>query len=82
MNKSETLWGLDAAKFDPGRWLASDDESRSPIGRMEEIKGYKHLLTFVNGPRACLGKNFALLEVKVRCRCLAPPIRKGRYYSF
>ena len=39
------------------------------MGRMEEIKGYKHLLTFGNGPRTCLGKNFALLEVKVRCRC-------------
>ena len=70
VNKSETLWGPDAAKFDPGRWLASDGESRSSMGRMQEVKGYKHLLTFGNGSRMCLGKNFALLEVKVRYRCL------------
>ena len=71
VNKSETLWGPDAAKFDPGRWLVSDGESKSTMtGRMEEIKGYKHLLTFGNGPRMCIGKNFALLEIKVSCRCL------------
>ena len=66
VNKSEALWGPDAAKFDPGRWLVSDGESKSAIGRKEEVKGYRHLLTFGNGPRTCPGKNFALLEVKVR----------------
>ena len=70
VNKSETLWGPDAAKFNPSRWLLSDDESRSAMGKLEEIKGYKHILTFGSGPRTCLGKNFALLEVKVRCCCL------------
>ena len=71
INKSEALWGPDAAKFDPGRWLISEGEDRSPVGRMEEVKGHKHILTFGNGPRTCLGKNFALLEIKVRCRCFS-----------
>jgi len=74
MNKSEALWGPDAAKFDPGRWLVSDGESKSAMGRMEEVKGYKHLLTFAHGPRMCLGKNFALLAVKVRLLRLQEPL--------
>jgi len=34
-------------------------------GRWQEISGYRHLLTFADGPRACLGKGFALAEIKV-----------------
>jgi len=66
VNRSEALWGPDAAKFDPGRWLVSNGETKSAMGRMEEVKGYRNLLTFGNGSRTCLGKNFALLEFKVR----------------
>ena len=66
VNRSEALWGADAGTFDPGRWLVSDDdESKSGMDRIEEVQGYRHLLTFAHGPRTCLGKNFALLELKV-----------------
>jgi cytochrome P450 len=63
VNKSETLWGPDAATFDPGGWLASEKDKRH--GRWEEISGYKHLLSFADGPRVCPGKNYALAEIKV-----------------
>lgn len=78
VNRSEALWGEDADKFDPNRWLQSDakeeeDEdgvSKEPTavtaGRAAEVHGYRHLLTFANGPRTCLGRNFALVEIKVR----------------
>ena len=66
VNRSEALWGADAGTFDPGRWLVSDDdESKSGMDRKEEVQGYRHLLTFAHGPKTCLGKNFALLELKV-----------------
>ncbi|KAH0826177.1 hypothetical protein J3R83DRAFT_5601 [Lanmaoa asiatica] len=32
--------------------------------KAKEIQGHRHLLTFVDGPRTCLGKNFALTEFK------------------
>ena len=70
MNKFETLWGEDAAKFDPERWLgpsadgAGVSRTENLKGRAAEIQGYKHLLTFAYGPRMCLGRNFALTEVK------------------
>ncbi|KAK0205791.1 cytochrome P450 [Desarmillaria ectypa] len=58
LNRSEELWGPDAKEFKPERWL----EDSAP--RAKEIKGHRHLLTFVNGPRTCLGKAFALAEFK------------------
>ncbi|KAK0227150.1 cytochrome P450 [Armillaria nabsnona] len=58
LNRSEEIWGPDAKEFKPERWL----EDSAP--RAKEIKGHRHLLTFVNGPRTCLGKTFALTEFK------------------
>ena len=63
VNKSETLWGPDAVTFNPGRWLAPEKDKRQ--GRWEEISGYKHLLSFADGPRVCPGKNYAIAEIKV-----------------
>ncbi|KAF8331802.1 cytochrome P450 [Amanita rubescens] len=63
VNRSEALWGPDAATFDPTRWLeekAGDFNNK----RKEEIQGYRHLLTFNHGPRLCLGRMFAITEVK------------------
>jgi cytochrome P450 len=61
INRSEALWGKDAKNFSPGRWL---NDSNSQL-KATEIQGYRHLLTFIEGPRTCLGKSFALTEFKV-----------------
>ncbi|KAK0492733.1 cytochrome P450 [Armillaria luteobubalina] len=58
LNRSEEFWGADAKEFKPERWL----EDSAP--RAKEIQGHRHLLTFVDGPRTCLGKTFALTEFK------------------
>ncbi|PBK72110.1 cytochrome P450 [Armillaria solidipes] len=58
LNRSEEFWGGDAKEFKPERWL----EDSAP--RAKEIQGHRHLLTFVDGPRTCLGKTFALTEFK------------------
>ena len=44
---------------------ASKEPAAVIAGRAAEIQGYRHLLTFASGPRACLGRNFALVEFKV-----------------
>lgn len=64
INRSEAVWGPDVATFDPARWLFSEEERLN--GKKAEVLGYKNLLTFASGPRMCLGRNFALLEFKVR----------------
>ena len=60
MNRSEKFWGPDAKRFRPERWLNPDGLET----RAREIQGHKHLLTFIDGPRTCLGKAFALAEFK------------------
>ena len=61
INRSVVVWGPDAKTFRPERWL---EEGGIPKGA-QEVQGYRHLLTFVDGPRSCLGKGFAMTEVKV-----------------
>ncbi|KAJ7071726.1 cytochrome P450 [Mycena belliarum] len=60
MNRSEVFWGPDAKAFRPERWLTLSDD---PL-RAKEIQGHRHLITFLDGPRTCLGKAFALAEFK------------------
>ncbi|KAI6026700.1 cytochrome P450 [Pisolithus microcarpus] len=61
MNRSSAIWGPDAKKFRPERWL---EEAGIPK-KAQEIQGYRHLLTFSDGSRTCLGKVFAITEFKV-----------------
>ncbi|KAG1729371.1 cytochrome P450 [Suillus lakei] len=60
INRSSAIWGPDAKEFKPDRWLTEDGIS----GKAKEVQGHKHLLTFVDGPRTCLGKDFAIAEFK------------------
>ena len=66
MNRSKFLWGDDALEFKPSRWLSS--ESGIP-DKAKEVHGWAHMLTFSDGPRTCLGRQFALTEFKVRVGC-------------
>jgi cytochrome P450 len=60
INRSLAIWGPDAKEFKPDRWLTEDGIS----GKAKEVQGHRHLLTFVDGPRTCLGKDFAVAEFK------------------
>ncbi|KAI5117593.1 hypothetical protein M0805_004044 [Coniferiporia weirii] len=61
VNCSEAIWGTDAKEFKPERWL--DGES-GLTAKAKEVHGYHHLLTFIDGPRTCLGRGFAVAEFK------------------
>ncbi|THG99618.1 hypothetical protein EW145_g7233 [Phellinidium pouzarii] len=61
VNRAESVWGPDAKVFKPERWL--NDESGVPA-KARELQGYHHLLTFIDGPRTCLGRAFAIAEFK------------------
>ncbi|KAK9450424.1 cytochrome P450 [Limtongia smithiae] len=51
-NKATAFWGEDAAEFNPDRW-----EGRQAASNMA-------FMTFLQGPRACIGRRFAELEFK------------------
>lgn len=57
VNHSKELWGPDADKFDPERWLGP---GRANTGGA--TSNYA-LLTFIHGPRSCIGQGFAKAEL-------------------
>lgn len=66
-NCSNELWGDDADDFRPERWSGGQDGL--PKRAREEVSQYAlwgTQLTFLGGPRACVGYRFALAEFKVR----------------
>lgn len=56
INRSEAIWGTDAKEFNPDRW-ASPPEAASNVPGV-----WGHLMTFLGGPRACIGYRFSLVE--------------------
>lgn len=55
INRDRSLWGPDAREFNPDRWLkAQHGGAESPYA----------LVTFLHGPRSCIGQNFARTEMK------------------
>ncbi|KDR85297.1 hypothetical protein GALMADRAFT_234081 [Galerina marginata CBS 339.88] len=55
LQTDQNIWGADADAFRPKRWLEKD--------RHRLLKG-QELLTFSIGPRSCIGKTFAIIEIK------------------
>jgi cytochrome P450 len=53
---SKEHWGLDADQFKPERWLAA---GKANTGGAESNYSY---LTFLHGPRSCIGREFARAE--------------------
>jgi cytochrome P450 len=62
INRSSKFWGPDAKEFKPERWI----EEGGIQGNAKDIQGHRHLLSFSDGPKTCLGKSFALATFKVR----------------
>ncbi|GMF24441.1 unnamed protein product [Phytophthora lilii] len=52
------VWGPDAAEFNPERWIDSQ------TGKLISMSAYQ-FVAFNAGPRLCLGKNLAMLEMKL-----------------
>ena len=59
INKDTNYWGPDAAKFNPDRWLQSPDNPASANGGAASNYSF---LTFLHGPRSCIGQKFAQAE--------------------
>ncbi|KAK1438616.1 hypothetical protein QVD17_04425 [Tagetes erecta] len=51
------IWGEDALEFRPERWLSDD-------GKKFEMKDQFRFVSFNAGPRICLGKDLAYLQMK------------------
>ncbi|KXT12791.1 hypothetical protein AC579_1808 [Pseudocercospora musae] len=58
INTSKHLWGEDALEFKPERWLNADGKANSHGGAESNYA----FLTFLHGPRSCIGQKFAVSE--------------------
>ncbi|KAJ7342473.1 cytochrome P450 [Mycena albidolilacea] len=55
----ESHWGEDAHEFNPYRWLDGVVHQGDAVGP------YANILTFLGGPRICLGWRFAISEMQI-----------------
>ncbi|KAJ7864182.1 cytochrome P450 [Mycena leptocephala] len=58
LNHDVDIWGPDAMEFVPERWEAP------PPGASAIPGVWGHMLTFLGGPRSCIGFRFSLVEMK------------------
>lgn len=61
INKDPAIWGPDAAEFKPERWI--DPVTNKPNQTGGAASNYA-FLTFLHGPRSCIGQNFARAELR------------------
>ena len=60
LNTSTHLWGPDAKSFNPNRWLTHQGKTKfNNTGGAASAYAY---LTFLHGPRSCIGQQFAKAE--------------------
>lgn len=65
VNRSYEFWGENADQFLPERWIDTDPETgkRSPNKHGGASTNFAQI-TFLHGPRACIGKDFAKAEFR------------------
>ncbi|KAK3330238.1 cytochrome P450 [Apodospora peruviana] len=60
INKSESMWGPDALQFNPDRWmLKGEGDKHAASGGAKSNFAF---MTFLHGPRSCIGQSFAKAE--------------------
>ena len=57
INHNKQLWGDDAEDFNPDRWMAPGQANSGGA-----VSNYANL-TFLHGPRSCIGQRFAVAEL-------------------
>ncbi|PVG01525.1 cytochrome P450 [Serendipita vermifera] len=59
MNRSKEIWGEDGELFNPDRWLRDLPPAVTAAPAL-----WSNIMTFLGGPRSCIGYRFAILEMK------------------
>ncbi|KAF2201691.1 cytochrome P450 3A4 [Delitschia confertaspora ATCC 74209] len=61
VNRNPKLWGADAEEFNPSRWIDPDTGRANNVG---SAKSNYSFLSFLHGPRSCIGERFARGELR------------------
>lgn len=62
VNRDPALWGEDAGRFNPERWLVREGDEGSRAAALGGAESNYSFLTFLHGPRSCIGMGFAKAE--------------------
>jgi cytochrome P450 len=73
INRNPKLWGPDAEEFVPTRWI--DKNGRATMNGGAE-SNYS-FLTFLHGPRSCIGERFARAELRALLAALVGAFEFG-----
>ena len=60
INRSPQLWGSNATEFCPERWIEKDGHANNTGSATSNYSN----VTFLHGPRSCIGEKFAKSELK------------------
>ncbi|GAB4860453.1 hypothetical protein Ancab_035613 [Ancistrocladus abbreviatus] len=63
MGRMEALWGENWFKFEPDRWFVEPKEDRDNKRELKVVSSYVFPV-FQAGPRSCLGREMALMQMK------------------
>ncbi|KAK4258181.1 hypothetical protein QN277_007654 [Acacia crassicarpa] len=63
MGRMEELWGKDCREFRPDRWFDEPVGDQSRVGTMKQVSPFTFPV-FQAGPRVCLGKEMAHIQMK------------------
>ncbi|KAL6590962.1 hypothetical protein ACP70R_050144 [Stipagrostis hirtigluma subsp. patula] len=58
LGRMETVWGKDCSEYRPERWISEDGT------KLRYVPSHK-FLAFNSGPRMCLGKDIAIMQMKL-----------------
>jgi cytochrome P450 len=65
-NRDVDVWGEDAEEFNPERWLDNNEDGTSITHNNHGgAKSNYANLTFIHGPRSCIGQGFARAELAI-----------------
>ncbi|EGX95956.1 cytochrome P450 78A3 [Cordyceps militaris CM01] len=59
INADKGLWGDDAEAFNPDRWIDVRDDGVATLNKTGGAKSNYAMMTFLHGPRNCIGAGFA-----------------------
>jgi cytochrome P450 len=63
-NRDPSLWGPDAEQFRPERWIDHLETGQDRVNYVGGADSNYSFLTFLHGPRSCIGERFARAELR------------------
>ncbi|EPQ52496.1 hypothetical protein GLOTRDRAFT_46844, partial [Gloeophyllum trabeum ATCC 11539] len=60
--RSKAVWGDDANAFKPQRWIKDAPPAKAGVAVAPSMN--QSSMTFLSGPRACIGWRFAMIEMQ------------------